>query len=513
MKKTLVLLLSVSLSDSAVMRDLINNPSKEEMRNTNKDNLEQSGHEKIKKNPIISFIINKNTSFKITFNSKKRMKNYITPMIVALCLSGSPLAAETSTPQKEENSNASAEYTKYRVGGYGEMVASYLDYGYNRFTGEGSGSMNRATISIPRFVLAFDYKFTPKWILGAEIEFEYGGTGIAKEIEYSDEGGEYETEIEKGGEVALEQFHITRLFHRSFNVKVGHIIVPVGLTNAHHEPINFFGCYRPEGETTLLPSTWHENGIAFFGEFGRGATLFDYEAQVVAGLNPNGFRKQDWISQGKQGAFEINNFSCPALVGRLNYHGVRGMRVGVSAYYCANTGKNSDRPDKIYDQSEEGNLIKAPVTILTADAQYKSKNIIARGNVVWGNLGESVKLYNYNKTLSNKSGYSRSAAAKRAVSYAAEAGYNIGSFFGEKAPRIFPFARYEYYNPQEKTEKGMAADERFQTDMWTVGANYYPLPNLVIKADYSHRSIGKGKYTSENEFSVGLAYVGWFFQK
>ena len=56
----------------------------------------------------------------------------------------------------------------------------------------------------------------------------------------------------KRGEVALEQFHITRLIHPAFNVRAGHLIVPVGLTNEHHEPINFFGTSRPEGETTIL---------------------------------------------------------------------------------------------------------------------------------------------------------------------------------------------------------------------------------------------------------------------
>ncbi len=55
---------------------------------------------------------------------------------------------------------------------------------------------NRNTISIPRFVLAFDYKFNSKWILGAEIEFESGGTGTAFELENT-ENGEYETEVEK----------------------------------------------------------------------------------------------------------------------------------------------------------------------------------------------------------------------------------------------------------------------------------------------------------------------------
>ena len=33
-----------------------------------------------------------------------------------------------------------------------------------------------------------DYKFTPKWILSAEIEFEAGGTGSAMELENSENG-------------------------------------------------------------------------------------------------------------------------------------------------------------------------------------------------------------------------------------------------------------------------------------------------------------------------------------
>ena len=160
-------------------------------------------------------------------------------------------------------------YNKFRFGGYGEIVANFKDYGINRFYGhkEGNAKQNHNTIAIPRFVLAFDYKFTPKWILGAEIEFEYGGTGTSYELENT-ENGEYETEVEKGGEVALEQLHITRMIIPEFNVRVGHLIVPVGLTNEHHEPINFFGSSRPEGEMTIIPCTWHETGIEQLGEKG-----------------------------------------------------------------------------------------------------------------------------------------------------------------------------------------------------------------------------------------------------
>ncbi len=407
--------------------------------------------------------------------------------------------AQESTIVK--NAASTDDFQKFRFGGYGEMAASYLDYDQNRLTPTGSYKKNRGEISIPRFIVAFDYKFSSSWILGAEIEFEYGGTGVAREIEWAEEGGEWEVEIEKGGEVALEQFHITKLIHPAFNIRVGHMILPVGLTNARHEPINFFGVYRPEGETAILPSTWHENGIAFFGGF-KG---FDYEVMMVAGLDPNGFRDSDWIKNGKQGAFEVDNFSSPAFVGRVNYSGIKGLRLGTSLYFNR-TAPNAGRPDKTAN-------INADVTIFTADAQYRNRNFIARGNVIYGNLQESDLLSTINRRLSKSSGYPRKVVAKNAVSYGIEAGYNVGSFWGDDAPRVFPFVRYEYYNPMEKTLGTILADKRYQVSKWTVGANYYALPNLVVKAEYGKRIIGGGDYNNENMLSMGIAYIGWFLSK
>ena len=422
--------------------------------------------------------------------------------MIALLASTLPVAAQKAMTNaaKESAKIYANDYQKFRFGGYGEMAASYLDYGPNRLTPYGSAKQNRGTISIPRFVVAFDYKISPTWILGAEIEFEYGGTGAAREVEWYTEGGEYETEIEKGGEVALEQFHITKLIHKAFNIRAGHIIVPVGLTNAYHEPINFFGVYRPEGETTIIPSTWHENGISFFGQFGR----FEYQAMVIAGLDPLGFRNTEWVASGKQGPYEIDNFNSPAVAGRINYRPTEGLRIGISGYFNR-TAKNASKTTRTSGHDFD-------VTILTADAQYQSKNLTARANFVYGNLGESRALSSINRGNTGSSGYPHTDVAKNAVSYAAEAGYNIGSFFGGKA-RVYPFLRYEYYNPMEKTQGDVLADKRMKVSMWTAGINYYALPNLVVKADYSNRRIGGGDYNSENMVSIGLAYIGWFITK
>jgi len=239
------------------------------------------------------------------------------------------------------------DYEKWRIGSYGEMLASFKDYGTNRFYGNSVGNTKQRhnEISIPRFILSGDYKLSKRWTLSAEVEFESGGTGQAYELEAkaSSENGEYETEFEKGGEVVLEQFHLTYRILPELNVRVGHMILPVGLTNTHHEPLNFFTATRPEGATTIMPSTWHETGLALFGKFGRGKTSFDYEAMITSGVNPNGFDKYNWIKGARQGFFEVDNFSAPAYTARLNWRGIRGLRLGASVFFNPNAGKNSDK--------------------------------------------------------------------------------------------------------------------------------------------------------------------------
>lgn len=130
--------------------------------------------------------------------------------------------------------------SKFRMGGYGEILYQRMDYGPNpKATANGSKSENRAVFSLPRLVLNLEYDFTPDLTFSTEIEFEKGGTGSAMEIEY-EEFGEYETEIEKGGEIVLEQFHLTKRFSNAFNVRAGHFILALGQVNQRHLPTDFY---------------------------------------------------------------------------------------------------------------------------------------------------------------------------------------------------------------------------------------------------------------------------------
>jgi hypothetical protein len=435
------------------------------------------------------------------------MKRIIAAM-AAMCCIANANAQESKDSETVQDVYPYNTFEKWRIGGYGEMVASFKDYGSNRFFGHSNGNVkeNRSTIAIPRATIAGDYKFNSKWIFGLEVEFESGGVGTAYELENT-ENGEYETEIEKGGEVALEQMHLTRLINRAFNVRVGHMVVPVGLTNSHHEPTQFFGTVRPEGETSILPCTWHETGLEFFGTIGKGYGRFDYEAQIVSGLNANGFDRNSWAHGAKQGKFEEDNFTNPAYVLRVDYRGVPGLRIGGSIYYCDNVGGNADKT-----QTYDG-LGKMPVRIYNLDGQYKNKYVEARANMIYGSLTNSQVLSAKNGKLSNKSGYTRlTPVAHNAVSYGGEIGLKIaGLAQSENCPDIIPFMRYEYYNPQQDVRGYYTAEERLKTSMWVMGVNWRATSDIVVKADYTTRKIGGGKYNSENEFAIGIAWTGWFF--
>lgn len=425
-------------------------------------------------------------------------------------------AKSNSAKGDSEKNEAPDGYRKFRVGGYGEVLAQFMNYGTSRFNGTPTGNTyeRRNSISIPRFVIAGDYRFNKHWNVGAEIEFEAGGVGVATEMEAS-ENGEYETEMEKGGEVALEQFHLTYTYNRAFNVRVGHMVLPVGLTNAHHEPILFFGTMRPEGETTILPSTWHETGASIFGRVGHDYSRLSYEVYVTAGLNADGFGRDHWVADGKQGLFETDNFTSPAYTARLEYEGVPGLRLGASYYFCNDVTANTD---KRYKYSSVG---RSSLHIVSADAQYVNKYVTARANFIWGQLDNTRLMSSVN--LSNASNYHHGAMhriAKNALAYGAEVGLNLKSLITCKhMPALFPFARYEYFNPQQKGEEGQTMDARCQVSKWVAGVNYFVFPYLVIKADWSTRRIGTqrvfggGRYNRENEISLAVAYTGWFFKK
>lgn len=379
-----------------------------------------------------------------------------------------------------------------QLSGYAEAVYSHYDYGPDQKSGpNGSPPGDRATIDMARFVLEVGYRFSPSLTLEAEIELEHGGTGSALELEY-EEFGEYEVEAAKGGEVVLEEMHLTKRFSRSLNVRGGRILVPVGTNTRCHTPTCYFGTLRSESEGSLIPMTWHESGIEVFGRW----KMLSYSGQLTSGLDSSGFSSKYWVRDGHQTRFELVTATDLATTLRLDLRPVSALRIG-GAVYTGDTSGNRPKPDM------EG--IPARLTLASSDFQWSAGPMIVRGSALFGWLQNADQITSKNSRLSTNLGVSRTPVAKEAREWSIEAGVDVLPWIHPStASALFPFVRYETYNSMQAVDDAIYADPRFDRKVATFGIDWYVTPTVVLKSDYSIRSFGADRYRDEKTFSLGF---------
>ncbi len=390
------------------------------------------------------------------------------------------------------------------VGGYGEAVYSYNFYSdaWNRYkTPANFKDDHHSRVDLPHVVIYLGYDFGKGWSMGSEIEFEHGGVEAAVEME-DDEGGEYESEIERGGEVALEQFWLQKSFSPKFNIRAGHIVVPVGATNRAHEPLNFFGVYRPAGDNNIIPCTWHETGISLWGRAGA----WRYEAMLIPGLDSDRFGRETWVKSGAGSPYEFKIANALAGAFRVDNYSVRGLRMGLSGY-VGNTFSNTlSHPNSTWDD------VKGTLAIGAFDFDYSGYNFIARGGIIYGHLTDADKITTYNKKMRNDSPSPKTNVASDAISVGVEAGYNILAPLRVHDQKLYVFARYDYYDSMLKTAGGVLRYDWCGRQRIAAGVNYFPIKQIVVKGEYSIGLLKK-PYNNEPAISLGIAYAGFFSTK
>lgn len=390
------------------------------------------------------------------------------------------------------------------VGGYGEAVYSYNFYSdaWNRYkTPANFKDDHHSRVDLPHVVIYLGYDFGKGWSMGSEIEFEHGGVEAAVEME-DDEGGEYESEIERGGEVALEQFWLQKSFSPKFNIRAGHIVVPVGATNRAHEPLNFFGVYRPAGDNNIIPCTWHETGISLWGRAGA----WRYEAMLIPGLDSDRFGRETWVKSGAGSPYEFKIANALAGAFRVDNYSVRGLRMGLSGY-VGNTFSNTlSHPNSTWDD------VKGTLAIGAFDFDYSGYNFIARGGIIYGHLTDADKITTYNKKMRNDSPSPKTNVASDAISVGVEAGYNIFAPLRVPDRKLYVFARYDYYDSMLKTAGGVLRYDWCGRQRIAAGVNYFPIKQIVVKGEYSIGLLKK-PYNNEPAISLGIAYAGFFSTK
>lgn len=430
----------------------------------------------------------------------KRIIYIFTLACTLLCLSGMAKAQGCA-----KDSARCCKKNRLSLGGYGEAVMSRMFYSdnINRYSKaeKYKNAKSRGQADLPHVVVMLGYDFGKGWTMNSEIEFEHGGTESAMEME-DEEFGEWEGEIERGGEVALEQFWIQKSFCPELNIRAGHDVVPIGYTNAHHLPTEFFTVYRPEGENQILPCTWHQTGVSVWGRW----KFLRYQAMFLPGLNSLLFSKDQWIKNGSASAFEFTPANKYATAVRLDFYPLKGLRIGLSGYYgeSFNNTLQSDERGKYKD-------VKGTVTIGTIDMSYTGHGWRILGGFDYGHLGDADIISTYNRSQSSTSPYKRTLVGNRAYAASIQAGYNVLRFFPcmrSEKQQLFVFGAYENYDAYHPVA-GNSDYEWTDRNRIAFGFNYHPTKQIVVKGEYSNRFL-KSKFNNEPSISLGIAYAGFF---
>lgn len=348
----------------------------------------------------------------------------------------------TTVDTKESHSGLGAAASKVyysksplSIGGYGEM--------YYSTTNSDDNNADTSQTQVKRLITYLGYKFSDTIILNTEIEYEGGGVTA--------NGG--------GDEVVVEFMYLDFLINKNFNVRLGNMLMPMGLINQRHEPTLFTTVQRPQTSYYLIPTTWDESGAMIYG---RIANTLEYKLAGVSALQPDDTAGAKWLRKGRGGSFAVTNPGF-AGVGRVDYTGINGLLVGASVY--------------------------ADSKIVMWDTHV---NYEYNGARVYGTYTQTSRSGTTGTQVKNMSG-----------------GYINVSFdilsltsIDKKLPL---FVQYESVNPQEKLADGTQFDS---VDTTTVGVNFFPHEQIVLKMDYamSNNDFANTKIGSDT-FSLSLGFI------
>ena len=337
------------------------------------------------------------------------------------------------------------------IGGYGEFV-------YTNYAGD------RADFAeVLRLVLYVGFRFNDWIVFNSEIEFEHGAKEIAIELAYFDFK-------------LLDQLQL----------RVGNVLVPVGFLNENHEPIFFYGVYRPLVDRYVIPTTWNQNGVGVYGDVGP----LRYKAYLLTGLDAfggEGLEAGSWIRGARTGA------SGPART----WAGVASLNVDVGPATFGGSFYGGDAGQGYRDAA--GAVLSPTVLLGEVHALVAWKGLTARGIMAWGSMSQAGEVSAI--LLKAPDEY----IGSRAWGGYLEVGYDVLTLVGSSMS-LSPFLRFEALNPQAAVEGLGVLNPAYDQRVFTTGIDFKPIPQVVVKANWQQITNRASQTLQQWDLGVGFVY-------
>lgn len=369
------------------------------------------------------------------------------------------LSSQVDEIQSAPAASANPLFDKLHFGSYGELHANFA---------EGDGADQ---IDLHRLVLYLGYDFSDWISFHSEWEVEHGFVS-------SDADGEF----------VLEQAYFDFLLSEKLNVRAGRVLTPLGIINKWHEPTTFNSVERPSFAKYVIPTTWSSDGIGIFGNLSESLA---YEAYVVGGLDGSEFSGKNGIRDGR--LKERPGLHDPAITGRVDYYAIedtglgQSLRLGLSGYYGGiDNGNKGNNPG-----------ISGNVGIYSADFEYSQGRVDLCGALAHTFIDGAEKIGNN--------------TADEIFGWYLEGAYHFMPDEWKKGKLAksdaVVFLRYDDFNTQYKMPSGVSANDAYDRSELTIGVAFWPVQDLVIKADYQIPDDATGNDLGHKiNFGIGYAF-------
>lgn len=424
-----------------------------------------------------------------------------------------PPPKETSAPAMGDTSKQSVRFGTDFSGGSGlqggrtiyakpfvkapkTIIGGYIDFSLTRCSGGSRDCRNRLEFDQERFVPFFYSQVTDRLSVAAELEVEHGGPQGNK----------------SDGDIKMEFATMDYRFNDALNLRGGIILMPMGRFNLIHDsPLNDLPL-RPMVSRLILPSTFAESGLGFYGTFyPTQLSKIDYELYVVNGFQgDNGdFSVEEGSGlRSARGSFQKDNNENKAIVSRVSFSPVLGVEVAGSVHH----GK--------WDENDEHDL-----TLWAIDGNLQRGAFDIQGEAAWASAEGS-------GTYTRRAGepfftQDTTGATRRQHVAQGDSSYvvpeNMFGYYVQLNYHFMPeglIKAFPGYFGRDSTFTGIVRWGQVDTntdddsnpnriDRLTLGFNFRPLEDSVIKFAYTFNRHGKtsptGSATDRNGFQFNMS--------
>ena len=325
----------------------------------------------------------------------------------------------------------------------------------------------RRDIDMAEFAFEGEFHLTETSKIEFEIEIEHGGVGTTMEFDPMEEFGEFENEVEKGGEIALSEFMYRKSYKTDTVLKIGRFPLFISLGSIMGKPHRFPSILASDLEARMIPLGWNETGMQLEQKLG----LFTVRGAVVNGLNSEFFRTYSWIGGGYQRQLEkVNADDLAALVNIELGSVTRFNGIAISAYR-GNSTNNRYKKDKLKED--------ANVTIYSAMAGFKVGPFRFLGEYLMGELEHSDLVSAANTTLAGL------AKPKAFAPLGSKAQLESLQLSCDLTPEVVPYIKYEHVDTFVDVAGNINVNPRYNVNKKSVGLMWMWDTAAFVKAQYS----------------------------